>query len=307
MTELATEAAAPPTSTTAYPRLNPFTLLVAIMGALGLVLAVWLVKGVHVPQPHGAIAEKAPDAVAPWALEIFGWALWVAVWAGGIRSVIRNRRLTPWVLCLIASQTMWWQEWYADWGGYLQYSDSFKLIPWGSTVFTSPNKPWILVAVYGWYFQLMPYMLHKVQWVLKRYPQLPRTTTIVVLGGFMFYLENLVFEGIGATQLGWWSYVQHWGPSFNWANGTWPLFGPAIIFTVFGIVVIWMMDQTEPDGTFKLDVLSGVTRVREGWRRETARAVAWTFTFNALYILTLLVPLIAIRVFVYAKGSYLVP
>lgn len=174
-------------------------------------------------------------------------------------------------------------------------------------MFTSPNKPWVLIAIYGWYFQGIPYVLRTVQRVAHRYPRLPRTATIATAGGVLFYLENLVFEGLIATQLGWWSYVQHWGPSLNWDNATWPFFGPGLIFTVFGVVVIWMMDQKEQDGTFKLYVLSGATKVREGWRRETARAVTWIVTFNSLYILILVAPLILIRVFIFAEGSYLVP
>ena len=85
----------------------------------------------------------------PWLVEIGGWVVFVAVAA---YLAIRWRKYgapATAALLFIGCFTMWWQEFYADWGAYLYYNPDLILLPWGPAPFTTPNKPLYVLAGYG--------------------------------------------------------------------------------------------------------------------------------------------------------------
>nr|MDT0524753.1 hypothetical protein [Streptomyces sp. DSM 41633] len=44
-------------------------------------------------------------------------------------------------LLAIAGLSIFWQEFYADWGAYLLWSSDYHMLWWGSTTWTTPDKP----------------------------------------------------------------------------------------------------------------------------------------------------------------------
>lgn len=77
------------------------------------------------------------------ALAFVALLLWI-VFDTGRRGELRHA-----ALCAIGGCSIFWQEFYAGWGGYLLWSDAFPLMPWGSTLWTTPNKPWHTPSAFG--------------------------------------------------------------------------------------------------------------------------------------------------------------
>ena len=93
-----------------------------------------------------------PPVHVSWIVEMGGWIVfWIVAlflayrwWRDGKPPIA--------ALLFIGCWSMFWQEFYADWGAYLYYSPDLRLLPWGPTPFTTPNKPWYVVAGYGWFW-----------------------------------------------------------------------------------------------------------------------------------------------------------
>jgi hypothetical protein len=243
---------------------------------------------------------------AAWVIQVLGPIVFVGFVAWAIVDTRRNRRLSLVSLALIAGTTMWWQEWYGDWGSYLLYNPHFRLLPWHSSLWTTPNKPWFVIPAYGWYYAtIFPLMLLAISRVRQARPNWNRhlTTVLVALG--LFYAWDLVVEGSAAT-FGWWSYSHALGAALNSSKGTFPLLFPILLFCLFGVVVTWIMDQRDDRGRFRLETVTGVVRIREGWRREVGRAGAWVAMLNIAYIACLIAPLVLWRD-VWGPASSVVP
>lgn len=69
---------------------------------------------------------------APWIFEYVLSAVGLVLIGFFIRASVRAGELTFALMVTVGSATMWWQEWYADWGAYLLYSPKFHLMPWGA-------------------------------------------------------------------------------------------------------------------------------------------------------------------------------
>jgi hypothetical protein len=243
---------------------------------------------------------------AAWVIQVLGPIVFVGILVWAIVDTRRHRRLSLVSLALIAGTTAWWQEWYGDWGSYLLYNPHFRLLPWHSSLWTTPNKPWFVIPAYGWYYAtIFPLMLLAISRVRQARPNWNRhlTTVLVALG--LFYAWDLVVEGSAAT-FGWWSYSHALGAALNSSKGTFPLLFPILLFCLFGVVVTWIMDQRDDRGRFRLETVTGVVRIREGWRREVGRAGAWVAMLNIAYIACLIAPLVLWRD-VWGPASSVVP
>lgn len=240
-----------------------------------------------------------PDPTARWVFEILGPLLWLGMLAYFGRRAVREGRLPTNALIFIAATTMWWQEWYGDWGAYLLYNPKFGLLGWGSTTWTTPNKPWFVIPAYGWYYAIIfPLMLGLMARLRLRRPRWGRLATLLVVTVPLFYLWDLLVEGV-SVQAGYWSYTFHWGPALTAERSgfplVFPLVHPLLLFVFFGVVATWVMDQRDDLGRHRHEVLLGAHRLKEGWRRELARAWSWVIMMNAAYWILLMFPLIGIR------------
>lgn len=97
--------------------------------------------------------QQAP--LAPWLFEVVGPLIFLVMCGYYVRQCRRAGRLTIPALVFIGAFTMWWQEWYGDWGGYVLYNPHLHLIPGYDLPFTSPNKPWAVIPAYGWFYGLV--------------------------------------------------------------------------------------------------------------------------------------------------------
>lgn len=219
----------------------------------------------------------------------------VGLVAWAVADTWRHRRFSVTTLGLIAGTTMWWSEWYGDWGAYLLYNPHYDLIPWGQSMWTTPNKPWWMIPAYGWYYAVgIPGSLRLVNRVRRAKPNWGRLSSLIVVAGLFFYAFDVAIE-IPAVTFGWWTYAETWGPVYESTGGTFPLLYPVLLVDAYILVVCWLIDQRDDTGTARFERAFGVRRMRAGWGRETARLGAWVAVLNAAYLLVLMGPLVAIR------------
>ena len=244
--------------------------------------------------------------VAAWVMQVLGPIAFVGFVVWAIVDTRRNRRLSLVSLALIGGTTMWWQEWYGDWGSYLLYNPHFRLLPWHSSLWTTPNKPWFVIAAYGWYYAaIFPLMLVAISRVRRARPNWNRHLTGIGVSLVLFYAWDLLVEG-SAAAFGWWSYSPVFGAALKSSKGTFPLLFPILAFCLFGVTVTWIIDQRDDLGRFRFETAAGVLRIREGWRREVGRAGAWIAMLNLAYAILLMAPIVLWRD-VWGPASQLVP
>jgi hypothetical protein len=290
------------------PRRNSFVWLAVAVAAVVIGFVLWGIVGIHTAHPPPSATERPLAApTAGWILEGIGAALFLVLIAAAVRSVMRTRRLAFWVLMLLAGTSMFWQEFYSDWAAYVVWNPRFHRMPWHGTLFTTPNKPWLVIPLYGYYltlaFTAIPAL---VAFVRRARPRWHRTAVFLGVTIPVFYGMDFLFEGGIGTRLGWWTYLHHIGPAITSSKGVYPYFSWIFLVLLFDVVACWVIDQRDDCGRFRLEVLSRALNVREGWRRETARAFTWIFVMNALFLVLLTGPLVVIRA-LWGSGSPLVP
>ncbi|MBU1054896.1 MAG: spirocyclase AveC family protein [Proteobacteria bacterium] len=223
-----------------------------------------------------------------------------------IRQSFRAKALTFGALLYISATTMFWQEWYCDWGAYLLFNPAFSLMPWGSTLWTAPNKPWAIILSYGPFFTtIYLLMLALINKFHNKYPNLEKNRWILVVVIPSFYLFDLLFEGFAASQ-GWWSYTDYIGPALATERGNFPVVYPIILFVFYGLITTWMLLRNSPDERVRFESWFGVEGIKAGWKRELTRLVAWIVVMNGLFIIFLSGPLVAVRE-LFGNPSLLVP
>ena len=235
-----------------------------------------------------------PDMALSWIFEVLGPLVWLGLGAYCVTRSWRDRRLTVTMLLFISATSMFWQEFYGDWGAFLLYNPDFHLMGWKSSTWTTPNKPWAVLPAYGWYYTIVyPLMLRWIHTLRERVAW-GRLTTLIAVAFPVFYLWDLFVEGFAAG-LGWWSYTTVYGAAILTDRGNFPLLYPLLLFVFYGVVTTWVLDQRDDSGRHRHETLLRVHRVRAGWRREVARVASWVAMMNAVYLVTLILPLVAVR------------
>jgi hypothetical protein len=234
--------------------------------------------------------QQAP--IAAWAFEILGPLIWVALAANYVVRCRRAGSLTVPALVFIGATTMWWQEWYGDWGGYVLYNPHLHLIPGYRWPLTSPNKPWAVIPAYGWFYGLVYFpligLVHKL-----RTPGRPAWALILAIGLPVYYLWDLLIEGV-ASAWGLWSYVDFVGPAITSSRGNFPLVYPIIPFALMTALTAVVINATKPDGTPVVEAIAGVDRFN-GNARAGARIATWVVTMNLCYALLFIGPIVLVR------------
>src|SRR3546814_4005169 len=94
------------------------------------------------------------ETVNPWMMETGSIIFWSALLALGILWTVRTRRLPLVLLCLIGATSSFWQEFFGDWGVYLDWNPDFDRLPfWGEMAYTTPVKPLFIPFSWGWWFR----------------------------------------------------------------------------------------------------------------------------------------------------------
>ncbi|MFA4836473.1 MAG: hypothetical protein WC749_10440 [Dehalococcoidia bacterium] len=208
------------------------------------------------------LPSKFIDPVPPWIMEAIWIVVFLAILVIFAQRSFRAGALTFWMLLFISAATMHWQEWGADWGTYLIYNPKFHLMPWDSSTWTTPNKPWAMPIAYGCYFvpvyALILWLMAKLR---ARYTNLGLFRAALIVAFPLFYIWNMLNEGL-STLMGWWTYVDHLGPAIISDRGTYPLVYPVSLFAFSGVVFACLLSLRGPDGCARFESWFRVERIR---------------------------------------------
>jgi hypothetical protein len=210
-------------------------------------------------------------------------------------------------LLAIAGFSIFWQEFYADWGSYLLWSPNFHMLPWGSTTWTTPDKPAMNLTSYPVFMtSAFLSMLALQRWARRRWPRVHPLVLSLITAGPVLIGFNLVMEYISVKTLGLWTYVDTVGPALHTDAGTMPLLYPNIPFGLFGAVTAFLVGWTNAEGGPRFEALIAKPGLPQGIKRDFWRALAWILAFNLTYWLFLITPTIVLRL-TFGEPSALVP
>ena len=234
----------------------------------------------------------------------------VAFVALGMWVVVDTRRrgeLGPVGLLAIAGFSIFWQEFYADWGAYLLWAPDFHMLPWGATPWTTPDKPAMNLTSYPVFMtSAFLSMLALQKWARGRWPGVHPLILSLATAGPVLIAFNLVMEYVSVATFGLWTYVDTIGPVLHSEAGTMPLLYPNIPFGIFGAVTAFLIGWTNGDGRPRFEALIAKPVLPQGMRRDALRALAWVLVFNVTYWLFLITPTLIVRL-AFGEPSALVP
>jgi len=246
------------------------------------------------------------EPVNPWMMEtgsIIFWSVLVVITAG---LAIRTGRLSLVALFLIGATTSFWQEFFGDWGAYVAWNPHFDRLPfWGDLPFTTPVKPLFIPFSWGWWFAVsLPALVMIIRWLHARLPSVSTTVLAFVIALPLFTAYQIFVEGSSVAN-GWWTYDVVIGPTFETAKGRLPLiFDVQLAF--WAALVIALTAEPDANGYWWHDRLFGVGNVSPGWKREGARALAFTAMFQVTMFAINIAPAIIGRL-LFGGPSVLVP
>lgn len=245
-----------------------------------------------------AIGMDVPPDVAELLLNPtqtggFGWPLWLIaglLLAWFMITGVRRGSLSFAALIFLSSASLFWQEFFSNWGAYLVYSPKFELMAWDAP-FASPNKPWFMIASYGvYYLTIFPLILWSAEKLRGAWPALSSLLAIIVVGLPLFYLFNFLFE-TPATTNGWWAYMKSPGPHF----GNYPLIYPILPYSVCGLIMTYVLSLKSPEGVPAIENYRWVQNAAPGLGKELRRLAAWVINMNLMYWFFLCVPITLFR------------
>lgn len=210
-------------------------------------------------------------------------------------------------LLAIAGLSIFWQEFYADWGAYLLWSSDYHMLWWGSTTWTTPEKPTMNIWSYPVFMtSAFLAMLALQKWARGRWPRIHPLLLSLATAGPVLIGFNLVMEYVSVETFGLWTYVDTMGPVLHSNAGTMPLLYPNIPFGLFGAVTAFLIGWTNEEGRPRFEALLAKPGLLQGLKRDLLRALAWVLTFNVAYWLFLITPMLIIRE-IWGDASSLVP
>lgn len=245
---------------------------------------------------HGALAVELGCLAALAML-----ALWFAV-----RARQRGSLDVP-ALCAIAGLSIFWQEFYADWGAYLLWSSKFHMMPWGATAWTTPEKPWFVLPAYPLFMcAAFTAALALSRATIDKFPNVRALWLCLLTAGPALYAINFALELASVSLAGQWTYVDVIGPALTTDAGQQPILYPGIPLGLFGAVTSYLILRQDSRGHPTFERWFRPDRFATAWKRESMRALSWVLVWNLSYWLLLTMPLIAIRE-LFGPPSALVP
>lgn len=261
-----------------------------------------------------AVANELGDRVNPFgrppidmaSMHDMSITLFFVMLAGfGLWSLYK-KRLSLGLLILIGAMSASWQEFYADWGGYLYWNPEFPQLPWGDTPFTTPDKPMFIPFSWGWYFALIYTLLTVILvWLQRKLPAVPNWLVVLVIAGPLFYAYNIYGE-MQAANMAWWGYAHAFGPSAQGTYAMYPLVWPAASLVAWSVVLLCMFTAKDAMGYWWHERVMGVNRVAAGIGHGLARIGSFIIAFNASCLLVVTIPCILVRL-IWGVGSAIVP
>ena len=165
-------------------------------------------------------AGPLPPSNAPWVVEVGGWIAFGLVAVFLLYRWRKNGRPDTAALLFIGCFTMWWQEFYADWGAYLYYNPDLARLPWGKTPYTTPNKPVYVLAGYGWFYAGgFAAVLALFRWFRRRYASVNYVAALVIAVFVPFMLWNFVTADGVSYVTNWFQYLESIGPTIHTDKG----------------------------------------------------------------------------------------
>jgi hypothetical protein len=270
------------------------------------------------------------DPVAPWFLDYVLPVIAIVLVIAMVRSAVRKRTLTWTLMLSLASASTWWLETFGDWGQHLSYSPVFGhyVLTWP---FSAPHNPLWMPLMYAVYWVAHAWaILRLAQWFARRFDS-TMGRGIVVLSVPLTFLWNLIVEGFAAWA-GWWTYEPGIGPVLDMGRGNWPLLWPMLLMFGWINLIAWVVGL--PEEARQVNILERLFRLdrllaRPGWHRgdstpepaptgapgavvtairdaisnptlgtarfQAVRFACWVVFFNLTFFLTLVVPLVAVR------------
>jgi hypothetical protein len=252
------------------------------------------------PNPLGG------SPVNPWLYEEMSWTLWVVCFVVLSIESWRSGRVNRWLLLLFAFTTLWWQDTFGGWGVYFLYNPEFVLMEfWGPMPYTSPYKPWFLVASYGWWWTVSIGLSYIVMVKLReKKPNWSFTTAFMLTIGPFFYIFDLVLETAFVANH-WQNYTQPVGPAVVNDAGNFPLIWPLLPQIWWIYAVVWMVYSTNASGENRFEAWLGLDKM-EGAKLQWARLGAYTVYLNLSYFFLMIGPLMLVRI-LFGGPSDLVP
>jgi len=210
-------------------------------------------------------------------------------------------------LCAIAGFSIFWQEFYADWAGYLLWSPKFHLMPWGSTLWTTPNKPWYMIASYPLFMCFaFTSMLALCRFGMRKLPTTNAFLVCLFTAGPALFVINFLLEVASVGVAGQWTYVDIMGPAWITDKGHQPIFFPGINFGIWGAALCFFILRQSTEGHPTFEKIFRCETFSPGWAHESMRAVAWMVFWNLTYWFLFSFPLIGLREF-FGQPNALVP
>lgn len=289
-------------------------------------------RGIGNPCPPGGVRwsdgrcvpEGVADPPATWVLDYGVTALGGLVLLVLIAGAVRGRRLTWWLLISLSSASTFWLETFGDWGQHLSYSPRFAhyVLNWP---LTAPHNPAWMPVMYSVYWVAHAWaILRLAQWWANRAPGRTIGRGILALSIPLTFAWNLVIEGF-AAYMGWWTYDPPIGPYLDMGRGNWPLLWPMLLMFGWINLIAYVVGLPEEARSFnRMERLLRLPSlfVRPGWRRsgnalthdpgegagrfQLVRFMAWLLFFNVTFFLTLVVPLVGVRLLT-GRGSAFLP
>lgn len=215
-------------------------------------------------------------------------------------------RLSIGLLILAGALFTSWQEFFADWGGYLYWNPDFPLLPWGEMAFTTPAKPMFIPFSWGWYLTLIyTILVGLLTWLQAKLPNWPKLLVVFIVAGPLFYAYNIYSEAL-AADMAWWGYAETFGPYAQGTYAKYPLVWPAVSLVAWSVTILWLLTMKDQQGYWWHERLIGVDRVAAGWKQGLARVGGFVLTFNLSCLLIVTIPCIVVRL-IWGVDSPIVP
>jgi len=191
---------------------------------------------------------------------------------------------------------MFWQEFYADWGAYLHWNEELTLMPWGGTLWTTPNKPWYVIFTYGLFYSgILSGGFVFFKWAQRQKPGWGYWFTMFWTVMLPFYLWNWATADMFAFYTYHFHYLYVIGPGLDTSRGSLPLLYPAFPFCTFGPFVVWSLDNRDAKGRTWFERWFGAGVQPKDTFKQIWQLIAWSLGMNIMYSISLTIPLVVFR------------
>ena len=181
-------------------------------------------------------------------MEIGGWIVFGLVAVFLLYRWRKNGQPDTAALLFIGCFTMWWQEFYADWGAYLYYNPDLALLPWGQTPYTTPNKPVYVLAGYGWFYAGgFAAVLTLFRWFRRRHSSVNYIAALVITVFIPFILWNFVTADGVSYVTNWFQYLESIGPTIHTDKGGLQLIYQGVPLAIFAVATVASLDRRDAD------------------------------------------------------------